>query len=122
MKEVLHSSSSQEFVIDMRGPWVARMLAPPRAVATQRATRGRGFTPSLLDVEQLDFETDGRALRDRTLAGFTEREPPRDDQGAFFALFHRQQGLIPALDHPIHADWEGERLPAVARAVEFRAI
>src|ERR1700761_7604716 len=86
--------------------------------------RGRTATPpQLFDPEQLDVEQKRRVRRnDAAGAARAVAERRRDDQGALAADLHGGDAFVPAADDLAHADLEFERLAAVDRGVEFRAL
>src|SRR3712207_3214827 len=94
----------------------------------RRAPRGVGdrrrWPPSgparLLEVEELDLKREGRVWRDHPAGSAgAVAELRRDRQPPGATDPHRRDALVPAADHPALAQWEGERLAAILRAVEL---
>src|SRR5581483_3610813 len=78
---------------------------------------------ALLHTEKLDVEHERRVRRDRS-AGAARAVPEIgwNDQRPLAAHLHAGHTHVPAADHLPRAKLEGERLPAITRAVEFLAV
>src|ERR1043166_9476742 len=90
--------------------WLARASRPVRA----------GMS---LDTEQLHVEDERGVTRNlRGLAHGAVAERGRDDEPPPAADLHRPDALVPTFDDHAATEDEGERLPAVTRAVELRPV
>src|SRR6188768_972760 len=77
----------------------------------------------LLHSEQLHLEHQGRVRgNDRRITIGAVGQRRRHPELALAADLHAHHALVPTLDHAALADREGERLAAVARAVELVAV
>src|SRR5262245_10325265 len=98
------------------------MPSPSRlreSISTSAVSATTSFAP-LPDVQQFDLEKESGVWRDHaSRAAAAVSQPRRNRQRPFAADFHAGHALVPPRDDLSAPEAKGERLVAIARAVEL---
>src|SRR5258706_5577037 len=102
-------------------PWARTAVSSISDSGTKM--RGTTMPVTLLHVEELHLEDQGRVRRDDVArAARAVAELRRDGELPLAADLHALDALVPALDHVSLAEREDERIAAVLARIEFRSV